>query len=145
MTALAALGAAVRVARHHLGWSQRDLAARADVNQSVVSRIERGVIPGMALILYAKVARALAAGLPLGGCPHHHGCGFDHALADAIRKVAPDHPMVRRVALESLPLPVAFRAQGGPDTAIVDDAPVDDNPKDPAVLDLLTTMLRSDW
>lgn len=38
----APLGAMIRAARRERGWSQEELAFRADVSQTVISRIERG-------------------------------------------------------------------------------------------------------
>lgn len=38
----AALGAMIRAARRERGWSQEELAFRADLSQTVISRIERG-------------------------------------------------------------------------------------------------------
>ncbi|WP_443025736.1 helix-turn-helix domain-containing protein [Sphingomonas sp. PB2P12] len=36
------LGATIRAARRERGWSQEELAFRADVSQTIISRIERG-------------------------------------------------------------------------------------------------------
>jgi transcriptional regulator with XRE-family HTH domain len=52
-------GAAVRAARVRRGWRQVDLAARAGVSDSVVSRIERGHLDGIQLSTLRAVAAVL--------------------------------------------------------------------------------------
>jgi DNA-binding XRE family transcriptional regulator len=74
--ALVMLGAAVRIARHRMGLTQRQLAERTGVSQTAISRMECGKVWGMAIVMFARVAWALEERWPLGGCPHFHLC--DH-------------------------------------------------------------------
>ncbi len=52
------IGLRVREERHKRGWSQRELARRANVRQATVSQLERGV-RRLDLVILEKVARAL--------------------------------------------------------------------------------------
>ncbi len=61
--ALEMVGHAVRLARHGASMSQRELAARAGFRQTTTSRLERGVVPGMGLEMFARVAMVLASDL----------------------------------------------------------------------------------
>ncbi len=70
------LGAAVRIARHRMGLTQRQLAERSDVSQTAISRMERGKVWGMAIVRFARVAWVLEERTPLGGCPHYHLCDY---------------------------------------------------------------------
>jgi transcriptional regulator with XRE-family HTH domain len=55
-------GAAVRALREQHGWSQEQLALRAEVNRSYLGEVERGaVMPSLAVA--AKLARALELSL----------------------------------------------------------------------------------
>jgi transcriptional regulator with XRE-family HTH domain len=57
------IGAGLRRQRAALGWSQRKLAAEAGVDQSLISRLEHGLAPG---IRYERFARILwALGWPI--------------------------------------------------------------------------------
>jgi len=58
--ALEMVGQAVRLARQRASMSQRVLAARAGVSQTTISRLERGVVPGMGLEQFARIAMVLA-------------------------------------------------------------------------------------
>jgi transcriptional regulator with XRE-family HTH domain len=53
------LGRALRAIRHRRGWTQAEVAARAGVPQSVVSRTERGLIEGMSLRSLRRICTAL--------------------------------------------------------------------------------------
>lgn len=53
------LGAAVRRVRIRLGWRQDDVAARAGVSQSTVSRLERGHLGSLSLGVIRNVAAAV--------------------------------------------------------------------------------------
>ena len=61
--ALVMLGQAVRRARTRSALSQRDLEALSGVDQTAISRMERGVAPGMGLDKFARVAAVLVADL----------------------------------------------------------------------------------
>jgi transcriptional regulator with XRE-family HTH domain len=60
-------GALVRAVRLKLGWRQRDLAARAGVSQSMISRIERGHLDSAPLASIRKVAAVLDIRVELVG------------------------------------------------------------------------------
>ena len=94
--ALAVIGHAVRIARERSALSQRRLAARADVSQSAISRMERGAVRGIGLVYFARVVTALAEAMPLVGCPHGHGCEYDRQWRSVIRQVVPDLAPRRR-------------------------------------------------
>lgn len=73
---LVLLGAAIRIARHRMALTQRQLAERSGVSQTAISRMECGKVWGMAIVRFARVAWALEEGTPLGGCPHPHLCDY---------------------------------------------------------------------
>lgn len=54
-------GLAVRALRRRHRWTQAQLARRAQISQSAVSRIERGEGDHLTVLLLARVAKALAA------------------------------------------------------------------------------------
>jgi transcriptional regulator with XRE-family HTH domain len=60
-------GAVVRRVRIRLGWRQIDLAARAGVSASTVSRIERGHVESLSIATVRRVAAALDIRLDLVG------------------------------------------------------------------------------
>ena len=72
-------GRAVRAARLQRAWRQVDLADRARVSQTVVSRIERGLIPDMTLRVLRQVAAALEIRLEL--LPRGRGAELDRLLS----------------------------------------------------------------
>ncbi|HET7677953.1 MAG TPA: helix-turn-helix transcriptional regulator [Candidatus Limnocylindrales bacterium] len=49
----------LRDARHARGWTQRELARRADTDQSTISRAERGLRPRLRLEVVARILIAL--------------------------------------------------------------------------------------
>jgi predicted transcriptional regulator len=49
----------MRRARHERGWSQRDLQRISGVHQTVISRMERGLRPGLRLDAFAEILDAL--------------------------------------------------------------------------------------
>ena len=53
------VGRQIRAVRVHRGWTQQDLAERAEVHRSVVSRIERGQARALSLATLLDVAGAL--------------------------------------------------------------------------------------
>ncbi|MFN8520311.1 MAG: helix-turn-helix domain-containing protein [Chloroflexota bacterium] len=90
---LTMLGAAVRMCRRQRGWSQRELEERSGVDQTTVSRIERGRVRGTQLIKLAWIAWALDDAMPLGGCPHDHRCAFSlrrAAVLEDVLRLVPD-------------------------------------------------------
>src|SRR4029453_14131229 len=56
------IGTTVHELRGLVGWSRRELAARAVTSQGTVSRLEAGTVPGVPLHSVVVVLRALAAG-----------------------------------------------------------------------------------
>jgi transcriptional regulator with XRE-family HTH domain len=72
-------GATVRAARLKRSWRQVDLAKRARVSQTVVSRVERGQIPEMTLAVLRQVAAALEIRLEL--MPRGRGAELDRLLS----------------------------------------------------------------
>jgi transcriptional regulator with XRE-family HTH domain len=60
--AMAKLGRAVLRLRLYLGWSQKDLEARSGVDQTTISRLERGKQRGLSIRRLAKILDALQVG-----------------------------------------------------------------------------------
>ena len=56
------LGRAILQARLYLGWSQSTLEARAHVDQTVISRLERGVNQGLSIRRLFAILRGLRIG-----------------------------------------------------------------------------------
>ena len=71
---LKTFGHAVRAARHRAGLSQDGLEIRSGVDQTAISRLERGLAPALQLRRIVRIGDALGVELPLGGCPHDHDC-----------------------------------------------------------------------
>ncbi len=67
--ALEMLGVAIRIARERSGLTQRALEALSGVDQTAISRMERGLRPGMAMVKFARVAQALGGHLLLSQQP----------------------------------------------------------------------------
>jgi DNA-binding XRE family transcriptional regulator len=89
---LAMLGRAVRMARREHAWTQRDLEERSGVDQTTISRIERGRVRGTELVRFAWIAWALGDAMPIGGCPHSHRCAYALRRAAALEELAPWTP-----------------------------------------------------
>jgi transcriptional regulator with XRE-family HTH domain len=87
---MVAMGARFRHGRRQARLSQRQLAERAYVSQSLVSQFERGLAVGMSAIRLMWIAEALGPRFPFGYCPHDHSCGW------------PRNPDARRSILEIL-------------------------------------------
>ena len=73
---MVAMGARFRHGRRQAGLTQRVLAERADVSQSLVSQFERGLAVGLSAIRLMWIAQALGPGFPFGYCPHDHRCAW---------------------------------------------------------------------
>jgi hypothetical protein len=67
-------GARVRNGRLVVGASQRWVADHADISQTAMSRLERGLATGMAVERLVRVAQAIGPSFPFGFCPHHQNC-----------------------------------------------------------------------
>ena len=70
------VGRYLRRARRYSGKSQHRLALDSNVSQSMVSRTERGLAPGMRLERFVAIAESLGRLFPLGMCPHDHECAW---------------------------------------------------------------------
>ena len=70
------VGARFANGRRRAGLSQRRLAELASVSQSAVSRLERGLTPGMSVERLIRIAAAIGLGFPFGFCPHDHLCPY---------------------------------------------------------------------
>jgi DNA-binding XRE family transcriptional regulator len=89
------IGRYFRRSRAYTGLSQAQLAGKADVSQSMVSRVERGRAPGMAFDRFADMCLALGRLFPFGVCPHDHRCGWQPIAA-------PDPPGEAATFIEQL-------------------------------------------
>jgi hypothetical protein len=91
---LVAIGGYFRRARRYAARSQARVASDANVTQSMVSRMERGLAPGMRLERFVATCAAIGRIFPLGTCPHEHECAWqpisppEHVLKDAERLLA---------------------------------------------------------
>ena len=70
------VGRYFRRSRAYAGMSQSQLAGKADVSQSMVSRVERARAPGMAVDRFVDMCLVLGRLFPFGVCPHDHRCGW---------------------------------------------------------------------
>ena len=82
-----ALGRMMRRARRLAGMSQDAVEARSGISQSVISRFERGLAPGMTTERLVRIASAIGLWFPFGFCPHPHQC-----LWPQIAPLRYDHP-----------------------------------------------------
>jgi transcriptional regulator with XRE-family HTH domain len=53
------LGGAVKRRRQAIGWSQRDLQRASGLNQSAISRLERGILSGIRFSTFARVVASM--------------------------------------------------------------------------------------
>jgi transcriptional regulator with XRE-family HTH domain len=73
---LVLIGRYLRRARRYAQKSQQRVADETGVTQSMVSRAERGLAPGMRFVRFARMCEALGRLFPLGACPHDHDCAW---------------------------------------------------------------------
>jgi DNA-binding XRE family transcriptional regulator len=76
------IGARFRNGRNQAGLSQRRLADKAGISQSVVSRFERGLVRKMSAERIVRLALALGPKFPFGCCPHDDGCPWPRVVDD---------------------------------------------------------------
>ena len=72
------VGRRFRNGRLQAGISQRRLAARAGVSQSLISRLERGLATGTSAERLIRIATAIGPYFPFGHCPHDHRCAHPY-------------------------------------------------------------------
>jgi transcriptional regulator with XRE-family HTH domain len=70
------IGRYFRRSRAYAGLSQAQVAGKASVTQSMVSRVERARAPGMSFDRFVDMSLALGRLFPFGVCPHDHHCGW---------------------------------------------------------------------
>ena len=73
---LVEFGALLRAARQRVGMTQMALEERSGVDQTLISRVERGMAAGCSLHRLLALSDALGRDLPFGVCPHDHRCQF---------------------------------------------------------------------
>jgi transcriptional regulator with XRE-family HTH domain len=69
-------GELLRSARQRVGLTQMALEERSGVDQTLISRLERGKAAGCSLHRLLALSDALGRDLPFGVCPHDHRCQF---------------------------------------------------------------------
>jgi transcriptional regulator with XRE-family HTH domain len=69
-------GLVLRAARQRTGITQMELERRSGVDQTLISRIERGKAAHCSLHRLLALSDALGQDFPLGVCPHDHVCEF---------------------------------------------------------------------
>ncbi len=73
---LVLVGRYFRRSRLYADMSQQTLADKAGVSQSMVSRLERGVAPGMDFHRFVDMCLVVGRLFPIGACPHDHLCAW---------------------------------------------------------------------
>jgi len=68
------IGARFRNGRRQAGLTQRQVAERAGISQSIVSRFERGLVRRSSAEKIVRLGLALGTRFPFGCCPHDHKC-----------------------------------------------------------------------
>src|SRR5262245_9957273 len=71
-----ALGRSFRRCRLLAGLSQDQVEAESGISQSVISRFERGLAPGMTTERLIRIASVVGNWFPFGFCPHSHRCAW---------------------------------------------------------------------
>ena len=85
------VGQRFRLGRRQAGLSQRRVADRSGISQSEISRLERGLTPGMSAYRVFAIALALGDRFPFGTCPHQHRCVYstDKPIDDPLKSIRP--------------------------------------------------------
>jgi len=66
------------------GKTQQQVADQTGLSQSMVSRAERAVAPGMSLDRFVAMCLAFDRLFPLGACPHDHECSWQPIKRDQL-------------------------------------------------------------
>lgn len=74
--AIEAFGQRLREGRYRASMTQMSLEWRSGVDQSLISRLERGKAPHASLERVIRLGQALGSSFPLGYCPHEHRCFY---------------------------------------------------------------------
>ena len=69
-------GMHVRHARRQTGISQTRLEYVSGIDQTAISRLERGAAANFPLVRLVTLKLSLRGWLTLGGCPHEHECAW---------------------------------------------------------------------
>jgi hypothetical protein len=77
---LAALGRVLKEGRRRRSLTQRAVEELSGVDQTAISRMERGATAGIALVRFARVIEVLAGPSLFGRCPHAHLCPWSTGL-----------------------------------------------------------------
>lgn len=103
MTIVTALGGRIRRARESLGWQQAELADRAGVSRSLVSKLEAGSQSRPSSVHLQRIADALGVSITdLTGPPAE----LPSSLEERLRQVRPDDQQwIDRVLAAVLALP----------------------------------------
>jgi len=103
-----ATGRALKRARLMAGLSQSQLAVKSGISQSVISRFERGLAPGMSVERLTVLSEAVGWRFPIGFCPHDHDCKWPR-----IEPIPYDHPPPRQQTYSLPRLPKHKRRRQG--------------------------------
>jgi transcriptional regulator with XRE-family HTH domain len=82
------LGLLVLAGRQRMGVSQRSLEWRSGVDQTAISRLERGLAPRMSVERLTAISDTLGTAFPLGYCPHDHVCVWQ-LLKEGLPRMSP--------------------------------------------------------
>lgn len=116
---LVLIGRYLRRARRYSQKSQQRVADETGVTQSMVSRAERGLAPGMGFARFVSMCEALDRLFPLGTCPHEHECAWQ-PIKPPERQIT---DVERLLAMILDPGPDAFdRAPHGSDKTLDDQS-----------------------
>jgi transcriptional regulator with XRE-family HTH domain len=76
---LVTFGQYVKRSRYLADLSQRELGRLANVDQALISRLERALAPATKAERLVRLAAAMGRDFPLGYCPHEHRCQWQPA------------------------------------------------------------------
>ena len=111
---LAAWGHGLRLGRAAAGLSQAGLERRSGVDQTQISRFERGLAARMPAERLARLGLVLGHWFPLGRCPHDHDCMWHEARPGTGITLTRDRYDDWRRATKASPPPVIPRPPEDP-------------------------------